>query len=518
MNGVVYTPLSVAYSVAKFSLDQSPSTRTVIEPSCGDGAFVKALRQLEGGEKLAITAVDIDASALELVAANDREILAQNEDYLSFSRNTDASYDLVIGNPPYVRRHNFTKALKDSIKDLSVRTEYPEAQLKNAWVAFVVASCELMSSDGSLAFIVPYELVTVSYGKYLRQWLISKHRRVDIFIPRQKAFRDIDQDAVFLLVSNSRKRNSGSYLHSVDGLDALGMETDSVPASISFDPIIEKSYLLDGQDIEIIEKIRKSTGSIGDYCSSSAGTVTAANDYFILSGSDVEKYGLRAWARPILKKGAYVKSLPIFSDEDFEKLAAVEPCFLIDFCRKGAPPLDSHAFSYIEAGEKAGFNTRYKTRHRSPWYRVPVVPETGALFFKRSHKLPKFCLNHAGVLATDTAYQVKAKADFSVEAICFSFYNSLTALFCEIEGRFYGGGVLELTPVEFRGLPLEYTSPSTAQFKDFCSIAARSGDLLSFGDMWLRQKLNLSDAEMLTIRNALDVLQKHRLRHGKSLS
>ena len=39
-----------------------------------------------------------------------------------------------------------------------------------------------------------------------------------------------------------------------------------------------------------------------------------------------------------------------------------------------------------------------------------------------------------------------------------AFYNSLTLAFAELEGRYYGGGVLELTPNELRVLPIPYTN------------------------------------------------------------
>ena len=61
---------------------------------------------------------------------------------------------------------------------------------------------------------------------------------------------------------------------------------------------------------------------------------------------------------------------------------------------------------------------------------------------------------------TDTAYHIRMQDKWNVKDLCFSFYNSLTLLFAEIEGRFYGGGVLELTPEEFRGLPLAMLKPS----------------------------------------------------------
>ena len=48
--------------------------------------------------------------------------------------------------------------------------------------------------------------------------------------------------------------------------------------------------------------------------------------------------------------------------------------------------------------------------------------------------------------------------------LCFSFYNSITLLFAEVDGRSYFSGVLELTPTEFRGLPLHLVKPTAEEF------------------------------------------------------
>jgi hypothetical protein len=70
---------------------------------------------------------------------------------------------------------------------------------------------------------------------------------------------------------------------------------------------------------------------------------------------------------------------------------------------------------------------------------------------KRSHDMPKLILNKADAFTTDTAYRVKTNY-INSNLFVFSFINSLTALSAEIEGRSYGGGVLELVPSEINKL------------------------------------------------------------------
>ena len=79
------------------------------------------------------------------------------------------------------------------------------------------------------------------------------------------------------------------------------------------------------------------------------------------------------------------------------------------------------------------------------------------IFFKRSNKLPHLYINQLQAHTTDAGYHIRLKDAYDAASVVFCFYNSLTLALCEFNGRYYGGGVLELTPSEFKGLVLPYT-------------------------------------------------------------
>ena len=92
--------------VADFMIDLADITADskILEPSCGEGVFLKLL-QYKGFNNL--TAYEID------------EDLAQgflNVRYESFvSANINEKYDLIIGNPPYIRWKNLEEHLKQEL-------------------------------------------------------------------------------------------------------------------------------------------------------------------------------------------------------------------------------------------------------------------------------------------------------------------------------------------------------------------------------------------------------------------
>lgn len=528
--GVVYTPSEVAHSITRLVLGTVSGKLSILEPSVGDGAFLSAMFKLLRGQ-YAITAIDIDktvVSALqEKYAESPVKVIAS--DFIKYSnKNYDLRYDLVIGNPPFIRKHDYSPEFKAEISLLSSAVAYPEKHLKNAWAAFIVAAERLLSSDGVLAFIVPYELMNVSYGQELQKLIFQKFERVDVYIPDEKAFKSIDQDAVAFVARKRRgKTRGGLFINRVKSLSNLASISSSkvvlgngLDATRNFSLDL-KSFLFDEPTIKLLARLRERCDVLSDFCQTSPGIVTAANDFFILSGKDVHAYQLEKYAVPILKKGSYLPKGPIFSNADFERLAIKEPCYFISLRGEDFESYSGNVLKYIEYGESLGLQNRYKCRKRKFWYEVPSSTPAAGFFFKRSHAFPRVCLNETTALVTDTAYQIKPFEGYLAKNICFSFYNSLTMLFAEIDGRFYGGGVLELTPNEFKGLPFLYHEASDQQFNEFVKTHYLDGDvgslLASNGDVWLASRMGLSADEVAMLQSAWRKVRDHRLRHGSAM-
>ncbi len=70
---------------------------------------------------------------------------------------------------------------------------------------------------------------------------------------------------------------------------------------------------------------------------------------------------------------------------------------------------------------------------------------------KRPHDTPRLIFNKLIPYTTNTPYRVTSKT-IDPRYLSYLFLNPLTAVFAELEGRYYGGGVLELVPSEIRKL------------------------------------------------------------------
>ncbi|SNB61990.1 MULTISPECIES: Eco57I restriction-modification methylase domain-containing protein [unclassified Agrobacterium] len=524
--GAVYTPEGVAASLVKHlssSLKRQPAN--ILEPSVGDGEFLRALRKQKFNGR--VTLVDIDDQVIERLQQDEPVDGGEADfvisDFLAYAsellRSQAQSFDLIIGNPPFIRAHNFSSSLKAALLDLADVTGYERAEFKNSWAAFLAASSHLVSGSGVLAFILPYELITVAYGQKALKRLLAQFARIDIYISDAKAFPEIDQDALIVIAQKDPAEKSGLYINKVASLHALG-EQNCVPVDISTDgdpSLAFNSFLLSPDSLDLLRKLRALCPRLDKYAGSAPGIVSAANNFFILTKNEVERRGFEEFVVPILKKGSFASSRPVFTAADFDQLQAREPTFLLNISGpRDALPVRLQ--SYIKEGEAALFHERYKCRNRQNWYEVPMVKRELGFVFKRAHSYARLCVNEANVYLTDTAYGLRMNEGFSIRGLTYSFYNSMTMLFAEIDGRFYGGGVLELSPTEFRGLPIVYHEPSDEEFATFLAVHERAGGevepILDFGDEWLSRKLRLSSSEVKLLRQSWSDVRKHRLRHS----
>jgi adenine-specific DNA-methyltransferase len=516
--GIVYTPQDIANAIVREveSLQPTPF-KAVLEPSVGDGAFLGALEKFVPIDR--IVALDIDEQAIARVRCRFGGATVEVREFLGYAASASAkSFDLVIGNPPYIRRNNFGSQISSLIDELATEQDYPRAQIKNAWAAFIVAAEPLLTDDGVLAFVVPYELINVDYGIAILRWLTAKFDRTDVYVPDEKAFRHIDQDAV-LVVARKHATEKGAFIRRVPSLEKL----QSVPRRIELEDQTRistslKGFLLDPAILDKVNGILANSRRIKDYCQNGAGIVTAANNFFILTDEEVRHHDLTSWALPILKKSTYLGIGPVFTQSDFSRLQATVPCNLIDLTNYNPALPDASVEAFLERGRISNVPESYKARHRPAWFKVPITWLGEGFFFKRSHAYPRICVNEANVHVTDTAYSVKPIGEATMRGICYSFYNSLTLLMSEIEGRFYGGGVLELTPSEFRRLPIYYTEPTDAEFAAFCraEIWSDPSALARRGDLVLLEKHRFKKRELEVFHKAWQILRLHRLRHGRS--
>lgn len=157
--GQYFTPERVADFMIELA-DISVHSK-ILEPSCGEGIFLKCL-QKKGFDK--VIAYEIDKE------------LAQdfkNVQYESFvSAKIEDTFDLIIGNPPYIRWKNLEESLKQELLQSSLWNKYFNSLCDYSYI-FILKSIELLKENGQLIFICPEYWMNTTHSLTLRNYMVS---------------------------------------------------------------------------------------------------------------------------------------------------------------------------------------------------------------------------------------------------------------------------------------------------------------------------------------------------------
>lgn len=475
LTGSFYTPKIIADFLVDYLATKLKGTDlSVLEPSVGDGSFIHSIFKHKKflGKIGSITAIEKEAVELEKVRAitDSTRLQTINSDFLDFQNGNEDKFSVVLGNPPYFKKNLLSAeqiALCEDIHKL-----YPALsnnKIKNIWTAFLVRCINFVNEDGILAFVLPSELLQVKFAAELRTLILSEFERVEIFTFNELLFKDCKGQDTLLLIGERKAIKKGVYYCTIEKLADLAEKKFTLAQNVNIRESKWTHHHLATDEIELLEKLKKQLETANHYCTSKAGIVTAANDYFIVDTKTVREYSLERFIKPIIQKGSFVNGSVILSEADFDSLVTQDkPTYLIALDKTSIINEEDRIHSYFRKGVEKDIHTRYKTSIREKWYQVPNIgtaPE--AFFFKRCNEYPKLIKNEANVLATDSAYTISMNGDYEIESLIYSFYNSLTLSFAELNGRYYGGGVLELTPNEFKSLPIPYNKISSEDFISF---------------------------------------------------
>lgn len=465
LRGGYYTPLDLATFLVRWVKEIKPTR--VLEPSCGDGVFFEALAKAKGFKRASVVGFDIEEeeSAKARFRARESGLTAttvHNGDFLQWALDQfiiGDKFDAVIGNPPFVRYQYLPAQFQERAEQVFKQLNLPFTKHTNAWVPFILASMFLLRPGGRLAMVVPAEIIHITHAQSLRSYLGRECRRLVIIDPEEIWFSDTLQGAVILLAEKAQagEKAEGLGIYPVAGREFLRLSPSDVfnsPQSINGKTVQGKwtRALLNLETRDLFDELENlpTVHYFNDIAKVDVGIVTGANKFFLVPNETVRTYHLEKWAHPMFGRSEHCPGVVYDERQHAENAAKGNPTNFLWF-RENEGRIDAAAKAYIRQGELLDLHTRYKCRVRSPWYTVPSVYTTEIGMLKRSHDTPRLILNRLGAYTTDTAYRIRTRG-IAAEKFVGCFINPITALSAELEGRHYGGGVLELVPSEIERL------------------------------------------------------------------
>lgn len=457
LRGGYYTPQKLADYITKVTLKDEMK---ILEPSCGDGSFLRSIKKILNTKKYNIDRIDAveyiveEADKSEKIVGNIENANVINDDFYNFYVNCKDRYNLIIGNPPYIRYQYLTTFQREKQSQVLIKNKMKSNKLINSWVFFLVACIELLEKNGTIAFVIPAEIMQVAYAEDLRKYLSKHLSKINIISFNELIFEDAEQEVVVLI---GRKKNqetecliSNCLYDNVDDFIKKYNENN-----LNYEKILTNDkwtrYYLNENENNVIEEVKKDSRfrRIGDIGLVNVGITTGNNDYFSLDDNYVKKYDLKKYTKPLIGRSSQTHGL-VFNEDDWTKnvnkgvkayLLTINEDVDVEDMSKGQQ-------EYIKIGEDNEENKGYKCRIRKKWYSVPSIWIPDAFLLRRSNVYPKFVLNGIDAVSTDTMHRIKIKEEYDNKKILLSYYNSISFAFTELCGRSYGGGVLEILPKE----------------------------------------------------------------------
>ncbi|MGK9183808.1 N-6 DNA methylase [Priestia filamentosa] len=320
------------------NLQQAVRNVKILDPACGSGAFLNAafdylyikgteinnhLAELEGGQvslfdldkhilKNNLYGVDINKESVEITklslwlkTANKNDSLTSLDENIKWGNSlvnekisnttpfnwkkefseilSSGGFDVIIGNPPYVRVQN----LDNDIVDYFFKKYQTPIGKLDISILFFEKAIQLLHPNGYLSFISSSQWMQTEYGRKLRNTLSHGYLQNIIDFGSLPVFGDADTyPAIFLI----RKIQSKTLSYKkIEDLNPLSI-TQTASKEILMDSLGESAWSFDS--FNLIEHLKKEELSFKDmefYAKPYVGCLTGKDKVFVVNEETVKE-------------------------------------------------------------------------------------------------------------------------------------------------------------------------------------------------------------------------------------
>tara|TARA_Y100001938_G_scaffold145197_1_gene221358 strand:- start:1917 stop:3338 length:1422 start_codon:yes stop_codon:yes gene_type:complete len=296
--GITYTPEKIVHYINEACLKAwtGKNPPKVVDFSAGTGVFLVDMAKkiserynISLGEvyRQYIFANDLDVEAVNLFSSTTGCKNITTVDGLGFDL---SEYDIIIGNPPYVKIQNLSKEDQTRIRNFS--------WCKTGNTDLYIAFCEMMCTSGKIfGFICPNSWQKTATGQEMRNWFLNS-KIISTFVDfRHKKVFDVSAYTSILLSDSIKKE---SYVFQTD--------LDSDTETKKFDEVTADDFFLYTTENTFIKQNREKSNLLFDKCSMKVGIATLADGVYFLKDCKISG------------------KLVLFGEEKIEK-AVVKHCY-----------------------------------------------------------------------------------------------------------------------------------------------------------------------------------------------
>lgn len=354
----------------------------VLDLGAGDGRFAKH------GRFDRYIGYEIDAKRIPTFATTDYRILHAD------ALDAVGSFDVVIGNPPYIRNQDLKDGWRRRAVDLLEAEAGVEVDLRaNLYVYFMWLALRRSKSDGLIAQVVPADWLVRPSSRHLREYIASKKWSVSsyVFDDAKGLFPRVKTNLTLTLI-DKRENSSWSYF--------------GVTNAFSVVPASERQGLVDALKPFPAQQRRI------DGLRATRGLSPGAQEVFVLTESQRinSRISKSSVAPCVTSLRALPRSLKSLTEDAFNKhfVDAGRRCWLL---KTDSAKLAKPVKRWLKAVPKS-VRENGTCGKREPWYSfaAPISPDIlyGSGFSKAA---PLFIVNQVGAKAVGSVHGILGAKD-----------------------------------------------------------------------------------------------------------
>ena len=318
------------------------ATKTILEPSFGDGAFLVPIVQRmlnycrqTGKTKEEIVAmldnihgVELDKKYFDITLQKLQDLLLQeniqyewtnlhNGDTLTYIPPTQ--FDYCIGNPPYIRVHDCSQGTRKIIRENYVMGKGNT----DLYVIFYEKGLQCLKDTGVLCYIAPNSYFKNSSQTAFRKYLCENNLVEELIdYGTVRIFGDIDTYTTITKLHKNRSSVETKYSMMKNEIEC------EYSCSIDLSQSKGSPWTFSPQkDMKWIDAILKRTTTLGDLCEIQYGIATNADSVYVIEEETAKQLELEM-IRPVVKAsklrtGQYI-IFPYLWDKEKERYLPIE--------------------------------------------------------------------------------------------------------------------------------------------------------------------------------------------------
>ncbi len=386
------------------------------------------------------------------------------------------NYNIILGNPPYIRQEALSKDLKSKLRT-SISRIYPDFQEKiskqaDYYIYFIMVGFNALKLNGILAFVVSTSWMNSKFGKNFRKFLVNLPARIIFaFSPEKRLISEVKINTMIIFIQKKNTKLEYIEVQKLEMSDNGSLKINS-SKKIRCKKLNNISnwetyfFRLPSTFFEIYKQFSEHLIPLNQLAEVKTGVYTGLNDFFYIKKNKDDNS-----EKPQPSSQFLFEVIRSPKKIDNWEITQNDLSYWLLICQKSKKYLKKHdieTLNYILWGEKQSTRLKQKVVTKISWPNVPSVKNRNPGWWSFPDAKPTNVFlryiyyqnflqpfSSIPIFSDRCFHQIYPNDGIHFKKLSLILNFAITQLFIEINGRnTLGQGALKLETMTARILPI----------------------------------------------------------------